>query len=196
MAPLIANLVIAYLAAGLVVQLVVQVAVSRRGGQQPSSKGFRPAPGQLRWGGILFGLFVLWPVELIRWPQIVDRLMTLSDAAPTPATPARAYTDEEYDAAERRSDRMVMLWFVVIAAAAGLAGSLSAVTGWDAGWCALVVMGSSVGGFLWWASRSAADLPPPRPRPVRPIWILKMMGFLLGLCIVGAILAGIVGSFA
>lgn len=68
--------------------------------------------------------------------------------------------------AERRSDKMVGLWFLVLIGSAALGGGLGAALG--AMWVGYTVMAVSVGGFLLWASRQPR-LPPQR-RALRLSW--------------------------
>jgi hypothetical protein len=80
----------------------------------------------------------------------------------------REWTEEEYAAGERTSDRIVGLWFLVITGATALGALVRSATGSDA--AVVLVAGSCVGAFLLWASRRTKDLPPQRQamRPVSP----------------------------
>lgn len=105
----------------------------------------------------------------------------------------REWTEEEYLAGERTSDRMLGLWFLVIVGSATVSGFVSWATGLDAGVTALLVMGGCVGGFLMLASPRTRDLPPQR-KAVRWDWFgrvgvlypaLALVGIFLALALIG-----------
>lgn len=85
----------------------------------------------------------------------------------------REWTEAEYVAGERTSDRMLGLWFGVIVGSAALGALVSWILGVDVGIASLLVMGPCIGGFLFWASKRTHDLPPQR-EAIRWKWLLKV----------------------
>lgn len=140
---------------------------------------------------------VAWPIGLMRWSRVVDRVTTsMRPPQPDPSRVERQFTEQEYLLGERISDRLVGLWLLTITGAAAAGGALSALTGLDAGGAALIVMVPSVGLFLRWSSKRTRGLPPQRQavRPVRVRWLLKACAGVLGVLTLGLVVVMAVGA--
>jgi hypothetical protein len=112
----------------------------------------------------------------------------------TPESAGDDFTEEEYLAAERLTDRLVGLLLLTIAVSAALGALLGAATGLGLVGV-LLVMGAACGGLMWWAAPKLRSLPAQR-QAVRPIhigWVLRALGAFV---LVGVVALWIVGYLA
>jgi hypothetical protein len=118
-------------------------------------------------------------------------------AVPNEDDDERHFTEEEYAAADKLSDRQVGLYLLVITIATIAAGLLAAVTGLSAGLSGILVVIPAALWFLFRSDRKTRDLPRQRQaiRPVRVRWVLTrfvaVLGTMLAVVIVIALVAAL-----